>query len=200
MWSQILLIFTAFGASYLLFSRIPSVHRDVKALLISSAIITAAAELLEFFPFTYSNLIQEYLLIILFTLILIVLLMTIRVLKPSYARYPYASVFLPLLVLISYPFIQGTPALTSVILQILQGGSILVLAMLIAAHFGQFKRGWMAIGIFLSMLTAYLIYWLLPLFMDLAVWMWQPFVITGMIFTAISFPRIFGDSRGPDIG
>lgn len=200
MWSQILLIFTAAVISVLFYKRVPKEQSDIRFFLIFSSLAAGITELFHLISFPYSDVIREYLLITLFTTILIILLMTIRVLKPSYARYPYPSVFLPALVLISYPFIQGVTALTSVIHQILQGGSIIVLVMLISAHYNQFKRGWMAVGIFITMLSAFLIYWVVPLFSEITVWMWQPFLIAGMIFSSLSFPRIFRDSRGPDIG
>ncbi|MEX2435956.1 MAG: hypothetical protein WD735_04670, partial [Balneolaceae bacterium] len=83
---------------------------DIKITLFLSVLLIPVHEIFVIYPFQFSEIVNEWILISISILLLIVLLITIRNLKPEIIRYPYPLVYVPLLVLAAYPSLQGTPA------------------------------------------------------------------------------------------
>lgn len=72
----------------------------------------------------------------------------------------------------------------------LQSGSLLVLLLLIIGHYEQFKRKWLAVISILSILFAFLIYWILPEYAVIEIWYWKPLIAIGMISFVLTFPYL----------
>lgn len=139
--------------------------------------------------------INDYLSLSAYSFVLIILLSTIRCLKPDYARYPYPFVFIPLIIMAFYPFIQGTDALTLLILKLLQAGSLITFLLLIIGHYDMFKRGWMVILSLVLFLSSYLLYWYMPEQVTVANWMWQPQLAIGIFLSSITYPYMLINNR-----
>lgn len=160
---------------------------DIKITLFLSVFLIPVHELFVIYPFHSSGIINEWLLITISSLLLIVLLITIRNLKPEIIRYPYPLVYVPLLVLAAYPSLQGTPALTNIIFMMLQGAGLLVISILFIGHSESVKDLKYAVTGVLSLFAAYGIYWIAGDFYELSSWSWQVFIAMGMISLPISF-------------
>jgi hypothetical protein len=189
-WSQILLIVFAALSILFLIKRVPASGKEIGIFGVLICLLTVAHQLFDIFKVDQYEIINDYLSLSSYSFVLIILLYTIRSLKPEYARYPYLFVFLPLIIPAFYPFIQGTDALTSLILKLLQAGSLITFLLLIIGHYDTFKRGWMVILTLILFLTSYMIYWYMPEQVSVELWMWQPQLAIGILLTSISFPYI----------
>lgn len=190
MWSQILILIVAFISVFFYSNRLPEQNKDLKIIgsLSFLLIFTIEAVLLAEFPF--DQMVAEITAILLCCLLLVLLLLTIRFLRPEISRYPYGFAFIPLSVPLLYPFMHESEAIFNIILMMLQSCSLFVLSLLVIGHFDQFKRGWLAIISIISLLSAFLIYWVLPDFHEIEIWYWKPFIATGMFSLALSFPYL----------
>ncbi|TVR28942.1 MAG: hypothetical protein EA390_10690 [Balneolaceae bacterium] len=191
MWSQILLIISSLLSVYFILSRVPESRKDIKLLGTITCFSVFSHELLHILEVNYYQIVTDYLSIGIYSLLLIIILITVRLHKPEYARYPYLFVFTPILILLFFPFIQGTDVLTSLILKLIQAGCIISLLLIIIAHFELLKRGWQTgLSIFL-LATSYLIFWFLSEQYDQKLWMWQPQLAVSMLLLAVNFPYIY---------
>lgn len=194
-WSQILLLLIIPVSIYMYQARMGSDRKDAKVIGVMVLITALFYEISRHIEFTYKEITQEYLSITIFVLILILILMSIRRLRPEISRYPYPFVYVPLLILLFYPLIQGTVALTNIILMIIQGGSVAASLFLTIAHYDLFKKRWVAILNVILLLSAYVIFWYLPVLFDTRIWMWQSLLAAGMITAAISLPVILSETN-----
>lgn len=191
MWSQILISISCFVSIFIVLNRVPKWNRDIKISATTALLFILATEILLFVSFTYDELVTEALTLLAFTILLSVLLMIIRVVKPEFVRYPYPIVYMPLIIVLGYPLIKGINALTDLILILLQGGGIIVFFLLFTAHNDRFKRRWLLLSGGFLLFAAYIIYWFLESYMaDYHNWVWQLLATMGMISTAMEFPRI----------
>ncbi|MEX0823200.1 MAG: hypothetical protein WD008_02360 [Balneolaceae bacterium] len=152
-----------------------------------SVLLIPVHEIFVIYPFQFSEIVNEWILISISILLLIVLLITIRNLKPEIIRYPYPLVYVPLLVLAAYPSLQGTPALTNIIFMMLQGAGLLVISILFVGHSESIEHPKYAIIGVCSLFTAYGMYWIAGDFYELSSWSWEVLIAVGMISLPISF-------------
>jgi hypothetical protein len=192
-WSQILLLLTIPAAIYFSLSRINPERKDAKAVSAILLIVLFVNEVMIVSGAETHEIISGYLVISMNALMLILLLIGIHWLRPGYARYPYLFVYFPLIIVLSYPLIDGTEVLVNIILMIIQGGSLLVFASLYAAHFSTFKRNWLAVISVISFLAAYIVFWYLPESVNITLWMWQPLIVMGMISASLTFPNLLSE-------
>jgi len=190
-WSQILLIISSLLSVYFLLKRIPEGRIEIKILGVISCFSVFFHELFYILEIYHYQLVTDYLSIGIYSLLLVIILITIRFHKPEYARYPYLFVYTPILVLLLYPFIQGTDVLTSLILKLIQAGSIIALLLIVIAHYELFKRGLQASVSIILLATSYLIFWFLPVQYNLELWMWQPQLALAMLLISLTFPYIY---------
>lgn len=195
MWSQVLLLLVLPMALYLYISRMGKNRGDALVAGVFVIILMFLREIVSLIDIPRRDLITEYAAILLLVLMLILILMSIRRLRPEISRYPYPFVYVPVLILLFYPLIQGTEALTSIIFMIIQGGSVLALLFLTIAHFSLFVKKWVAIVNVIILLTAYFLFWFAPLFMATEQWMWQSLLSVGMITSSIAFPVILSETN-----
>jgi hypothetical protein len=197
-WSVILILIVSVISGLILANKVDPEALDIKLSGIFLFIIVFSAELIPLIHFRLVEVpsfqaIFNYLSISTFALILTMLLMTIRWLRPEIARYPYPFVFVPLLIIAFFPFIEGTESITNIILLMIQAGSILVLALLITLHYKHFQKGWMIILSLLSFIAAFTIFWIIPGFADIQIWMWKPFIAIGMFTFSLTYPNLLSD-------
>ncbi len=195
MWSQILLLLTIPVAIYFLFTRIENAHYDVKVNGLITLFLLFSNELLPLLNEEFYITISGYLVMGIHVFILIVLLDVIHWLRPEFSRYPYPFVYIPLIILLSYPFIEGTEVLINIILTIIQGGSLFVLGTLYIGHYSSFKRKWIALLSIFTFLAAFSIFWFLPGNIEISKWMWQPLIVVGMISSAYTLAYLLLDNQ-----
>lgn len=194
-WSQVLLLLVIPMSLYLYVSRMGKNRRDALVTGVFVLIVAFLREIISLIDIPRRALIEEYAAILLLILLLILILMSIRRLRPEISRYPYPFVYVPVTILLFYPLIQGTEALTNIIFKIIQGGSVLALLFLTVAHFSLFVRRWIAVANVIALLLAYIIFWFAPLFMATEQWMWQSLLSVGMIASSIAFPVILSETN-----
>lgn len=193
MWSQILLISVALFSGTMIVRQVSK--RDLQLLTSSSVFGIAVIELIRFAEFTNQAQIIEFGTILILCALLTALLMTIRLLKPVYTRYPYPFVYLPFIIILGFPVVQDMRIISEIIFQLVQAGSLMVLLMLIIGYFEEFEKPWLAVFSVILFVVAYIIYWFGPSFFDVRIWMWQPLLALGMVSVTLIYPSILLQSR-----
>lgn len=155
-----------------------------------SLVLISAHEVVSLIPFPGQEYISWLLYTSAFSFILVMLLMTIRNLKPEFTRYPYPFVFMPLLLLIAAPFIQAVSILMNFISILLQGGGVLVLFLLYTGYPERFKRLWLAITGLVAFIIAYILCWFMSGLPHIYSWMWQTLAAVGIFATSFTYPRL----------
>lgn len=107
----------------------------------------------------------------------------IRYSKPEYARFPQVFIFLPLLLILVWPFIDRTLVLKEWLICAYEGGGLLAAFMLIAMnHYKGDQNQLTLIGLgFLSI--AYLIFWLPIDILRQNAWLWELVFAMALIVT-----------------
>lgn len=198
MWSQILILILSPLCILLYLKRLDVQFRDLKYLGTGTLLLVFVLESLQFYSTEILPLIHDILALLVQALVLIILLLTIRLLRPEISRYPYGFAYIPIIVVFLYPLIEESQAITTIIYMMIQAGSVFVLAMLIIGHFDVIKRGWVAIITIISFLSAYLIYWILPSAFEIEAWYWKPFMAIGMLTASLTFPYLVRDHKNLD--
>ncbi|PWN07555.1 hypothetical protein [Rhodohalobacter mucosus] len=194
-WSQVLLLLVLPISLYLYITRMGKDRRDA---LFTGAIVLILMffrEIVSLTDVTGRELLKEYSAILLLVLLLILILMSIRRLRPEISRYPYPFVYVPFIILLFYPLVQGTEALTNIIFIIIEGGSVLSLLFLTIAHFSLFEKKWVAVLNVVVLFLAYIFFWFEPQFFAAEQWMWQSLLSIGMITSSIAFPVILSETN-----
>lgn len=172
--------------------------KDLKYLGTGVLSLVFILESLQFYSADILPIIHDIIALLIQALVLIILLITIRLLRPEISRYPYGFAYIPIIVVLMYPFIEESQAITTIIYMMIQGGSVFVLALLIIGHFDVIKRGWLAIITIVSFLSAYLIYWILPADLEIETWYWKPFIAIGMLTASLTLPYLVKDHNNLD--
>jgi len=100
--------------------------RDARISLVTAAGIWLVSRIYSSTQLPLSNIVNDVSLIITYSVILVALLMIIRELKPAVFRYPYAAVFMPLIIPVSYYFIYQTSLMRETIIHSVTGMIILI--------------------------------------------------------------------------
>lgn len=183
MWSEILLLICSSIAILLLFFRSGSEYLHVKLLCSGSFISIIISFLAQ--HVVYESLILEWTKIAGISFFLIVLAILIRELKPEYARYPVFFSFLPLGVIVVYPFISDAAILKNLLNQLLQGGAIIVSLLLSFSLYSKLNNAGVYILGLIFFTIAYAIYWFGEFIHTLYPWSWQLPMALGLISAAL---------------
>lgn len=192
-WSEILIILTsALGATYI-FSALESKHKDAKNLCLLSLISVILFQVNKFLAYDYSWIVSEVLNLSIFSLILIILLITVRKLKPEFARYPYVISFFPILIPFLYPLISGNESIIQLVLQLLQIAALLSVIFLLVSQFEE-KRILLltAIAVVLFMLAG-ILYWFEEQ-IQVGYWLWQSLAAIGIGIISYSITKFFNQN------
>jgi len=121
----LLILSVGFGA-ILCHKNIVDQFRDARIALVASACFWLTAKIYTSTGFPLSKFIAEISLIITFSGILVALLMMIRKLKPEIFRYPYVTVFMPVVIPFSYYLIYQTSLMKDTIVHSVSAMIVLV--------------------------------------------------------------------------
>lgn|GEM_PF-3193715 len=179
MWSDILLILiSAFGAVYISFS-LDDRHTDSKNVLIFSLCAAVIFQINQFLEYSFISMVDEVLVLIIFTAILAMLLLTIRKLKPAFARYPLIVSYSPFFIVILYPLIAGETSIIQLVLQLTQSAGLIALLFIIVSQIEIKKLQLLALLTFILLLSAGIIFWADEM-INIGKWLWQTLTAIGI--------------------
>lgn len=165
MWGQLLLFLTSIYCLYLVIVKLDSENYDIKSVLIFAILFWVGS---QFFntgdTIQIENTISEILHIIKMSLVLTILLIIVRSLRPAIFRYPYFLVYSPLIIPLFFLMIIDTDLIKRIIFMTTQGISILVYLLLLTENKAvAHKTSFGLIAVFL-LSVSYISYWI---FIDL---------------------------------
>lgn len=179
MWSDILLILvSAFGAIYVTFS-LEDRHRGGRNILMLSLVSIVLYQINQFLEYEFNSIINELLVLIIFTSGLSFLLLTVRKLKPEYARYPYLIVLFPFILVVLYPLIMGETSIIHLILQLVQVAALLAFLSILISHVEIQKIRLLTALTFLLFLSAGILFWFGEM-ITIEKWLWQSLLAIGI--------------------
>lgn len=198
MWSEILLLICSSIAVLLLFLRSERGFLRAK-LLCSGALIAVIIGLLAHYFGAYEPLILEWVKIVGISFFLFILAITIRELKPEYARYPVFFSYLPLGIIAVYPFISDADVLKDLLNQLLQGGGLVVSIMLFFSLYSKLtNRAMYTLGLVL-LTIAYAVYWFGESIHTHYPWTWQLPMAGGLILAALAATEVLSYLKNRNI-
>ncbi len=189
-WSQALLVITTLLAIlYLTFYTEKNLEWIKTPLIISLAAFALYLTLPLFLHL--DNPVYGWLSVISTTLLFVSISALIRELKPLYNRYPVGFSLFPLLILIVYPFISDQEVLRQLLIQILQGGGLLIGLLIVITLLKPVENSiWVLTGIIL-IAVSYGIYWFIMDLYSLDDWIWQVILAGGLLFSMYYINNIF---------
>ncbi|WP_069131385.1 hypothetical protein [Rhodohalobacter halophilus] len=194
MWSDILLILaSAFCATYATFS-IRDRHRDVRNVFIISFTSVILYQIHLFIDYQYITVVNELLLLTVFTSLLSILLLTIRKLKPAFARYPYVISFFPFIIVLLYPLIAGEIAIIYLVIQLLQAAALISLLLIIISHMDTNQAKMLTIITFFLLLASGIFYWFKEM-VAVDKWLWQTLTAIAMSTGIYAFSHFYKDNE-----
>ncbi len=181
MWSEILLsLCAAIGIIYafVMYGKQDSDFKYLSAAALFSILINKIAGLINF---PYNHIVEEATAILVFISLLSLILLSVRKLKPEYARYPYMLAFIPFLLLFSYPLVAEMSVLIGLLLQLLQVAALLSFLFLIIGHFSD--KQWLlpSVAALVMFISAFAMKWYLGELAQIGEWFWQSMSAGGMI-------------------
>lgn len=188
MWGQLILFISSVYCIYLVISRVSSKKSDIKSILIFAILIWIIS---QFFnsgdTIQIDNTIAEFLQILNISLILTILLIIVRSLRPAIFRYPYFLVYTPLLVPLFFFLIIDTYLIKTIIFMSTQGIAMLVYLLLLTEENAVAHKKKYGVISVLMILASYVTYWFL---LDLHPFMeifWQLLLSIGILGAILTF-------------
>lgn len=138
----------------------------------------------------YEPLVLEWVKIVGISFFLFVLAITVRQLKPEYARYPIFFSYLPLGIIAVYPFISDADVLKDLLNQLLQGGGLAVSIVLFFSLYSKLTKPAMyTLGLVL-LTIAYAVYWFGESIHSHYPWTWQLPMAGGLILATLAATEV----------
>lgn len=191
MWSEILIILTAaLGFTYI-FSSFEGHKRDIKTTALATLALVILYQVNGLLGYNGQEFVSELFSLSIFSTALTFILMSVRRLKPEFARYPYLISFFPMLVIITYPLLIGNQAIISLVLQLLQLAALLALIFIVSGHFEEKRLILMMTGSVIFLAAAYLLFWPLADLLDVGRWLWQSLAAVSLPFVSYAVTKFF---------
>jgi len=190
-WSDILVIICSIVSIIILFFYAGNKYLHLRLYLSITllAIISATGGPIFYEQIAYE--ISEWSKIIGITFSLIVMALLIREMKPIFARFPVLFSYIPLLIIIIYPFITETQILKDILNQILQGGTLIIVFLFYLTLIKKLDDHYLFLLALSLFILAYALFWFGGDFTENYSWTWQLPLITGMIVMSMKFADIF---------
>ncbi len=190
MWGQLILFITSVYCLYLVISKVSSKNSDIKSILIISILIWIIS---QFFnsgdAIQIENTIAELLHILNISLVLTILLIIVRGLRPAIFRYPYFLVYSPLLVPLFFFLIIDTYLIKTIIFMSTQGIALLVYLLLLTEENAVAHKSEFGIISALVIIASYVSYWFLIDFHPFMEMIWQLLLSGGILVSIVTFTR-----------
>lgn len=190
MWGQLILFITSVYCLYLVISKVDSQKSDIKSVLILGISIWIIS---QFFnsddTIQIDNTISELLHILNISLVLTILLIIVRSLRPAIFRYPYFLVYSPLLVPIFFLLVIDTYLIKTIIFMSTQAIAWLVYLLLLTEENAVAHKTSFGLISALMIFLSYLSYWF---FIDLHYSfeiVWQIAISIGILLSIYTFTK-----------
>lgn len=171
MWGQLLLFIASIYCLYLVIAKITSKRYDIKSVLIIAIIAWIGS---QFFnsgdTIQIENTTSELLHILNISLVLTILLIIVRSLRPAIFRYPYFLVYSPLIVPFFFLLVMDTDLIKTIIFITTQGIAILVYLLLLTEKYAVVHKTRYGLIAVLFISLSYVGYWFFNDF--------HPFIVT----------------------
>lgn len=189
MWSQILLILLSLFACIVVYRRLSSIphpeYLSYSVLLLNAVmygmIITSSETLARSI---------ELIWVLTILVVLILLLITIRVIQPQYARHPVVYSYFPILIFPFYAYFIDSEILQFVTNLSIQATALLVYSGLVITYWQSIDKGYLLFISIIAFAAAMVLYWM-PLiesqFLSPAIHL---LIAIGMIISSFKFPSI----------
>lgn len=192
-WSEILIILiSAFGAAYI-FIALEGKHQDVKFTCLIALISIIFYQINKFLDYSYSWIVSEVLLLSIFSIVLVILLITNRKLKPEFARYPYILTYFPILIPILYPLISGNESIIELVLQLTQIAAILSLVFLLISHFEERRNLFLTSLAAILLTSSGILFWIEEL-NYIGFWLWQTLAAMGIGMLSYTLTKFYNSN------
>lgn len=190
MWGQLLLFISSVFCLYLVISKVSSKKSDIKSVLIIAISIWIIS---QFFnsgdTIQIDNTIAELLHILIISLVLTILLIIVRSLRPAIFRYPYFLVYSPLLVPLFFFLIIDTYLIKTIIFMSTQAIAMLVYLLLLTENNAVAHRTKTGLVSALMLLSAYIAYWFISDLHHFIEIFWQFALSVGILISIYSFTK-----------
>jgi len=194
LWSQILLVLVSLFACVVIYRRLADIphpeYLSYSALLLNAALfgmIIASSEALA----RAIELTSALTIIV----VLILLLITIRIIQPQYARHPLVYSYFPLLILPFYAYFIDSEILQFVMNVSIQSTALLVYSGLVITYWKSIDKGYLLFISIIAFAGAMILYWT-PLFESQFL---MPVIHLllgiGMIVSSFKFPSIITEHK-----
>lgn len=192
-WSTILiLVTTIFVLVFWIKSNKTFEHIEITFLGVAATLLLILYYTFPFFRVDTSRLhdISAWISISLVAVSLTLLANVLRKLKPSYAKYPVLFSFLPLIIVIAYPFIRNSDVIQSLLLQLTMGGGVISFLIMAFMVFLKDKRQWFLILGGISLVCSYVMEWFTPTIGLYHPWTVHLTLTLFIVFTLIGYPKL----------
>jgi hypothetical protein len=190
-WSDILVIICSIVSIIILFFYAGNKYLHLRLYLSISLLTLISATGGPIFYEHIAYEISEWSKITGITFSLIVMALLIREMKPVFSRFPVLFSYIPLLIVVAYPFITEAQILKDILNQILQGGTLFIVFLFYLTLIKKLDDHFLFL-LALSLFTiSYGLYWFGGDFTGNHSWPWQLPLITGMILMSLKFAEIF---------
>lgn len=192
-WSEILIILiSALGAAYI-FIALQRKHQDIKFTCLFALFSIIFFQTNKFLDYSSSWIVSEVLLLLIFSIVLVILLITNRKLKPEFARYPYILTYFPILIPILYPLISGNESIINLVLQLLQMAAILSLVFLLLSHFEEKRNLLLTILAAIVLTSSGILFWIEKL-NYIGFWLWQTLAAIGIGLLSFTLTKFYNSN------
>lgn len=194
MWSQILLIVASIFSTIVIYRRFKGLQHP--ALLAYITVILVAGGMTNtFLSYPLTAFTTQVLLLTAVLTGMVFLLISIRLLKPSFVRNSIIYAFLPYLVLPVYVFLLDSESLQLLIDATLQGTALVVLLILITGYFKTVNNSWVLFIGLIFFVVAYVTYWFVTGPTEINQIIVNCSVTIGVISISMKFPQLIKENK-----
>lgn len=190
MWGQLLLFISSVYCLYLVITKVSSKNSDIKSVLTVAISIWIIS---QFFnsedTIQIDNTIAELLHILNLSLVLTILLIIVRSLRPVIFRYPYFLVYSPLLVPIFFYLIIDTDMIKTIIFMSIQGIAMLVYLLLLTEKNGVAHKNSYGLMSVCFISISYISYWYLIDIHEIFEILWELTLSVGILISIITLTK-----------
>lgn len=194
MWSLILFVFFCFFCCVVVYRRLEKSPQPeyisytifILLVVMMGMILTEAPELIRAIELTH---------LAVYILTMVLLLITVRMLQPDYARHPVFYSYLPLIVLPFYAYFVDSFILAEITFLTVQATCLIVYAGIVIMYFKSLDKGYLLFISLLFFIGAFAVSWLIHVDQE-----WRTPTIhmlsgIGMITASFKFPAIINKHK-----
>lgn len=191
MWGLLLLFISSVYCLYLVISKVSTKKSEIKSVLIIAILFWIISQFFESGDtYQIDNTIAELLHILNISLVLTILLIIVRSLRPAIFRYPYFLVYSPLLVPLFFFLIIDTNLIKVIIFMSTQAIAMLVYLLLLTENNAVSHQTKYGLFSALMLLISYVSYWFFSETHQIIENIWQISLSVGILISIYSFTKI----------